>query len=450
MCGTAPVATAKAGDDAAGLTAQAQAARAAEIAALLRAQLRSRAATATASLADDEAGVIIRCSVWVAVGGGGVPRHGLAHAAAALRGVEHALAELQRRLQRLREEFVCLDDGEAEALFGGWGTLEDAASLAERAACECSGEAEAAGRCCSALSCDSSVWVELPDPEAAAASLEAGSEAIQKFSESVQWLAAHRQAYIARAKAAMDVQEGAGPAFACTRPVRTCPGSPCGARSLAPKLVGNDATHGPAPRRPLLGGSCAWWGLLGPAARLVTQATAPSCVRSGQEVAWAGTRLAAEGLARKLRWRCQVPAACGVPGVLDALFQELDGFAARVARLHEELACLGDSAAEAAPPDADGSEGLPALLLAAATLQQAALSWKCRLLAPPEAYPIARAAARHQAAELSDFLEEAVAVGDALESRLLQLVARRCAAVSSLKVATEVAGAAAALAAGPP
>lgn len=147
-----------------------------------------------------------RCRfVWLAAGGGdeGGAGHGLARAATALTEVESALQELRLRFQKLQEDFVCLDDGDAEKLFGAHGELCSAAALAERSAQNCK-------RVAVALTQPLPQWLSsLPDPEPIAASLEAGASAIVQFLNLASELAARRQAAVARAKAAVEVRAAA-------------------------------------------------------------------------------------------------------------------------------------------------------------------------------------------------------------------------------------------------
>ena len=66
-----------------------------------------------------------------------------------LEGTGTVLCLLEGRLRRLGEEFSCLDDGEAEALFGTHGSLADAAAEASESAHLCAfvaSETQARGR----------------------------------------------------------------------------------------------------------------------------------------------------------------------------------------------------------------------------------------------------------------------------------------------------------------
>merc|ERR1711865_1028447 len=80
-------------------------------------------------------------------------------------------------------------------------------------------------------------------------------------------------------------------------------------------------------------------------------------------------------------------------------------------------------------------------LLAAAAIQKRALEWKCKLAAVPIA---AKSRARGVFAKkvpvgpLIEFLEEAAAVGDALDAHIVLLSKHRQVLVDSLKASTEV------------
>jgi hypothetical protein len=111
--------------------------------------------------------------------------------------------------------------------------------------------------------------------------------------------------------------------------------------------------------------------------------------------------------------------------VLTGLFQSFDSLATTLARLHEDLNCLEDEAL---------LHDLGVLLVAAATIQQKAVSWKALLVATPSSYDakprgwISRAMPVRRTqdhAPLAEFLEEALAAGDDLDSKITLYRQRR-------------------------
>jgi len=190
------------------------------------------------------------------------------------------------------------------------------------------------------------------------------------------------------------------------------------------------------------------------------------------QLRWTSARRTAEALAQKLTWhqRHAFSASSATPA-LDGLFGAFDELTSKLAHLHEELMCLdvdsgGVGGAQGSSKDAE----LPALLLAAAQVQNGAVEWKCTFMAPPEAeepaaaeasakargwgasvlakhlakipqrLPFAAGGQQARLGELAAFLEEAIAVGDGLEIHCFALAARREEVVEALKAAIEVQG----------
>mmetsp|Transcript_77445 Transcript_77445/g.239054 ORF Transcript_77445/g.239054 Transcript_77445/m.239054 type:complete len:517 (-) Transcript_77445:206-1756(-) len=431
-------------------------------------------------LAEEDDDTVRRHAAWAVAGGcSGNAAKGVTAVAAALSGLGRSLQGLHRRFERLSEDLLSLDDGDAEALFSGQGPLSGAVAHAQTAAQACGAAAAGALEGRTMFGCVSSTWVQLPDPELAVECLEAGAGAIGDSLAKLEQLEARRRASIARARAAIEFraapeasgievcqraeldEEGApAPADAPPPEPQKGPrsplefdeeGTPAPADALLPEL-----RKGPRPDAelcaPLVG--C---GLLGLLTRLApprasapwaasapcSTGAAPSGTRAAGmrlSAAWKSAGMAAEDLACQLRWHRRVPSKYDVPVVLDGMFHVFDQLASGLARLHEELACLdGESAVEPSKMDQQGGEGIPALVLAASHVQKRTLRWKCRLIDAPEACSRGRPSAQ----ELSRFLQEAVAVGNGLEESHSRLALRRDEAVEMLKASIEVVGCAA-------
>jgi hypothetical protein len=275
------------------------------------------------------------------------------------------LEVFQQQLTRLHEEFVCLDDGKAEDLFGGPGPLGACKCVADRAdeaAEACATIVAEARQCCESLGLASSVWVELPDPAATAVTLEKVAEAMLFFSIQVELLASQRMAAVVRAKAAIE------------------------SRTLVDsQLHGRDEPDHVLRESDMLDDShwqgCSWMGLWNRTLQDIDRGTQPQ----EQTEYWASARAAVEDLLRQLRRHYfYVPSAMchplWAPAVLDHVFQAFDRLTFEVAHLHEEMTCLSK--------DSTGfgnftSENPVVVLLAAAGIQKDALEWKCKLMLKP-------------------------------------------------------------------
>lgn len=128
----------------------------------------------------------------------GCSTHGLSLMATTLQGVQGALRDLEDRLLRLNEDFLCLDDGDAEHLFGGTGDLVRVAGQAKELATQCR-EASAA-----VLQPDRTWAAEMPDPRPFAPSLATGCDNIELFSGYVEALTSRRRVSVSRAKAVVE------------------------------------------------------------------------------------------------------------------------------------------------------------------------------------------------------------------------------------------------------
>jgi hypothetical protein len=153
---------------------------------------------------------------------------------------------------------------------------------------------------------------------------------------------------------------------------------------------------------------------------------------------WSTARTAATELKRRQR-RFLWASLDGAPLALDYLFHAFDTLSNTVARLHEDLVCL-DGVEETNHPG--GSMAcLPALLLATASMQQRTLEFKCKVMSSLDEVvdggDKAKSSWLKKSAEIVEFVEEAIALGDALRVRIEDYSRRRSLAVSALKTFIE-------------
>lgn len=128
---------------------------------------------------------------------------GLAMAAAALVGIQESLYNLEAQSVRLIEEFSCLEDYDAEELFGTQGDSHNAISKAKQCAMECN---EAA----SSVHQPSPSWVvSLPNPLDVALSLQKGAIALNAHCNDLQDLRHLRRILVARVKTSVEARAAA-------------------------------------------------------------------------------------------------------------------------------------------------------------------------------------------------------------------------------------------------
>lgn len=146
---------------------------------------------------------------------------GIERAGTTLAEMRYALSALRVHLEELGRGLAAGASGPAEAFFGGHGSLA-ALLAAAKETLRGAAEAEAEVRQQAALLASfSSVWVELPEPEAAAACLERGVLSLREAAEQACFLEPHSRAARARASAgkALSAEMLAAAMLAGSRPI---------------------------------------------------------------------------------------------------------------------------------------------------------------------------------------------------------------------------------------
>lgn len=129
--------------------------------------------------------------------------NGLAMAAAALVGMQESLYTLEAQSVRLIEEFLCLEDCDAEELFGTQGDSHNAIRKAKRCAMECN-------KAASSVHQPSPSWVvSLPNPLDVALSLQKGAAALNAHCNELQDLRQMRRILVARLKTLVEARAAA-------------------------------------------------------------------------------------------------------------------------------------------------------------------------------------------------------------------------------------------------
>lgn len=390
----------------------------------------------TRSLSEDEdANVIVRRTIWASAGNAHSAGSGIETVAKVLSSLVDELEALQHRLSRLHEELLCLDDGNAAELFGGSGPLgqrshkhralgasDNAATSSLQAADACRLAASQAQRSASALGHANSVWVELPDPVAVAATLEASAEAVERFCNMEQVLTAQRHAAVARAKAAIEIDPL----------IRSITRDKDDVQSL--RHDGNpqedSPTHG-----------CSWFGMWARTLHDTLHDVKKSTeLADAHTVVWASMRGPVEDLTQQLRRHYfYVPSSCNAPEVLDCIFNAFDKLTEKSARLHEEMSCLDKEDIMECNVSELG-DPVP-MLLTAASLQKRALDWKSKFVITPDgstAKSLGVTGKKVSVGPFLEFLEETSAVGDVLDAHIGALMKHREMIVDSLKASAEV------------
>jgi hypothetical protein len=374
--------------------------------------LRLKSCASGESLEDDL--VISRRAAWIKVGDGRSASVGIQGIVAVLSKMVDATQRLQTQFARIREEFVCLDDGEAEEFFGGRGPLgvaSDPSFRAGAAAESCQSTESELSKGCTTLGQVSSVWVELPDPVPIAMTLQNAVVVLCESLSLASLLDAYRQAAVIRARATIEVGS-------MVTKVR----KPQEYTSL--DQMEFEIRHG-----------CSF-GMWRPLCRRIGLKAPRDLLRPPTHdrlQVWDAACARAERLMRTLQRRHHYfSSSCREElAVLDCIFHAFDKLTGMFARLQEEIICMNKT----------GVDAFPAILLSAATVQMSALEWKCKILAKPDTSDFSSATLlKMDVGPFTDFLEETLAVGDTLETYIVRLAQKRDCAVDFLKATAESAG----------
>ena len=142
----------------------------------------------------------LRWSLWATLSPNRSSPEGLAIVAVVLLHVRDALLELEAAFWRLHEEFLCLEDADAEALFNSLGETDAAAMTARHLSerCRCSANA---------ITLPSSMWfTHLPNPSSIVSELLKGEQALMDLHSALNKLTSQRRALVARVKAAVEAK----------------------------------------------------------------------------------------------------------------------------------------------------------------------------------------------------------------------------------------------------
>lgn len=160
---------------------------------------------------------LARRAAWAAVTDGRTAGPGIAAAADSLASLGSLLQSSCVSLKRLHTEFTCLDDGEAESMFGDHGALSQSASEAEEGALKCGDAAERvlqSSRTLASAAEGAGPAIDLPDPLSVGASLQSAVASVDDAAELAASLTSRRLAAVARAMAATEARAAAEAASA--------------------------------------------------------------------------------------------------------------------------------------------------------------------------------------------------------------------------------------------
>ncbi|CAE7649078.1 unnamed protein product [Symbiodinium sp. CCMP2592] len=142
----------------------------------------------------------LRWNLWATLSPNRNSPEGLAILAAVLLQIRESLLELDKVFMRLHEEFVCLEDTDAEVLFSATGETQAAASRAKQISEKCRRSQETLGL-------PSSSWFDhLPNPVSVVSDLESREQALLEFQSAVTKLTSQRRVLVARVKAAVEAR----------------------------------------------------------------------------------------------------------------------------------------------------------------------------------------------------------------------------------------------------
>ena len=142
----------------------------------------------------------LRWSLWATLSPNRSSPEGLAILAVVMLQLRDAILEMDSLLMRLHEEFVCLEDTDAEALFNASGETHAAAMKAKQLSQRCRHVANT-------ITLPSSAWfAHLPNPASIVVDLARGEEALLELHDEKAVLANQRRILIARVKAAVEAR----------------------------------------------------------------------------------------------------------------------------------------------------------------------------------------------------------------------------------------------------